>query len=206
MRTAPSLFNSSLWAGRSVGLLGGSFNPAHDGHRHISLMALKHLGLDAVWWMVSPQNPLKSTRDMAPLPARLASAQHAARHPQIVATDIETQMGTQYTADTLKKLRLYFARTRFIWLMGTDNLLQIHRWQNWHDIFEKHAVCVLDRPPRGNSLKSCPALERYRHRLLPENAAPLLKHKNLPAWTILHIPLNALSSTAIRAAQKGSKI
>jgi len=206
MRAAPSLFSSGLWAGRTVGLLGGSFNPAHEGHRHISLMALKHLGLDAVWWMVSPQNPLKSARDMAPLAARVQSAQRTARHPQIVVTDIETQMNTQYTADTLTKLRQYFPRTNFIWLMGTDNLRQVHRWQDWQDIFARHAVCVLDRPPQGNSLKSCPALERYRHRLIPEAQAPSLKDRDLPAWTILHIPLNHLSATALRAAQKGKKV
>lgn len=205
MRTAPSLFSSALWSGRTVGLLGGSFNPAHEGHRHISLMALKHLGLDAVWWMVSPQNPLKSAKGMAPLQDRLQSARRAARHPQIVVTDIETQMGTQYTADTLARLRQYFPRTHFIWLMGTDNLRQVHRWQDWQDIFARHAVCVLDRPPRGNSLRSCPAFERFRDRLIPESAAADLKNRSLPAWTILHIPLNSLSATAIRAAQKAGK-
>ena len=202
MRTAPSLFSSDLWSGRTVGLLGGSFNPAHDGHRYISLMALKRLGLDAVWWMVSPQNPLKSTRDMAPLAERMASAQRVSNHPQIVVTDIEQHLNTRYTADTLDKLRTYFPRTQFVWLMGTDNLRQVHRWQDWHEIFERTAVCVLDRPPRGNSIKSCPAMERYRHRLIPESAATDLKNRSLPAWTILHIPLNHLSATAIRDAQK----
>lgn len=205
MRTAPSLYSSGLWAGRTVGLLGGSFNPAHDGHRHISLLALKHLGLDAVWWMVSPQNPLKSTRDMAPLHERMASARAVSNHPQIIATDIEQHLNTRYTADTLDKLRLYFPQTRFIWLMGTDNLRQIHLWRDWQDIFTRTAVCVLDRPPQGNSLKSCPALERFRHRLIPETSAKNLKNRALPAWTILHIPLNPLSSTAIRAAQKAKK-
>lgn len=205
MRTAPSLYTSNLWSGRTVGLLGGSFNPAHEGHRHISLMALKHLGLDAVWWMVSPQNPLKSTRDMAPLPERVESARRASRHPQIVVTDIEQYLNTRYTADTLAKLRQIFPRTRFVWLMGTDNLRQVHRWQDWQDIFETTAVCVLDRPPRGNSLKSCPAMERYRHRLIPESAAPTLKFRELPAWTVLHIPLNHLSATAIRAARKAKQ-
>lgn len=202
MRSAPSLFSSNLWAGRTVGLLGGSFNPAHEGHRYISLMAMKRLGLDAVWWMVSPQNPLKSTKDMAPLAARMQSARRASHHPKIVVTDIEQHLGTRYTADTLARLRQYFPQTRFVWLMGTDNLRQVHRWQDWQEIFEKHPVCVLDRPPRGNSIKSCPALERFRESLVPDSAAAGIKTRRLPAWTILHIPLNHLSATQIRAARK----
>src|SRR5205814_9002 len=119
----------------TVGLLGGSFNPAHEGHRHISLYALKMLGLDAVWWMVSPQNPLKSKKDMAPLKTRMQSARDVSRHPKIFVTDIETHLGTQYTADTLSSLQEHFPRTKFVWLMGTDNLRQIHRWQEWQSIF-----------------------------------------------------------------------
>lgn len=194
-----------LWAGRTVGLLGGSFNPAHDGHRHISLMALKHLQLDAVWWMVSPQNPLKTTKDMAPLRERMQSAQQVSNHPQIVATDIEQYLNTRYTADTLAKLLRHFSQTQFVWLMGTDNLLQVHKWQDWESIFRSVPVCVLDRPPRGNSLKSCPAAMRFRDRMIPEVAAKTLKDRPLPAWTILHIPLNHLSATAIRDTKKGKK-
>jgi nicotinate-nucleotide adenylyltransferase len=205
MYASPTPSSGALWAGRSVGLLGGSFNPAHDGHRHISLMALKHLQLDAVWWMVSPQNPLKSTKDMAPLATRLQSARDVSRHPQIVPTDIEQYLNTRYTADTLARLQALYPQTNFVWLMGTDNLQQIHRWQDWESIFESVPVCVLDRPPEGNSLKSAPAVDRYRHRMVPENAASTLKNRNLPAWTILHIPLNHLSATALRAAKKAKK-
>ncbi len=205
MYASPTPSSGALWAGRSVGLLGGSFNPAHDGHRHISLMALKHLQLDAVWWMVSPQNPLKSTKDMAPLATRLQSARDVSRHPQIVPTDIEQHLNTRYTADTLARLQALYPQTNFVWLMGTDNLQQIHRWQDWESIFKSVPICVLDRPPEGNSLKSAPAVDRFRLCLVPENAAATLKNRSAPAWTILHIPLNHLSATALRAAKKPKK-
>ncbi len=192
----------NLWANRTVGLLGGSFNPAHAGHRHVSLYAMKMLGLDAVWWMVSPQNPLKSTRDMAPLKERMASAVTASHHPKIIVTDVEQHLNTRYTADTLRELKRHFPRTTFVWLMGTDNLRQVHRWQKWQEIFKMVPVCVLDRPPRHNSVKACPAFERFRPYLLPQQRAQTLTRAALPAWTILHIPLNHLSATAIRAARK----
>lgn len=201
--TPPKPFSRELWAGRTVGLLGGSFNPAHEGHRHISLYALKLLGLDAVWWMVSPQNPLKSKKGMAPLEKRLASAEKISAHPHIHVTDIETHLNTRYTADTLAALRQTFSETRFIWLMGADNMHQIHRWQEWEKIFAMVPVAVLDRPPKGNVLRSCPAKERFRAALLPQEKAFLLKKQAPPVWTILHIPLNATSATAIRA--KGRK-
>lgn len=198
----PSPYQSALWANRTVGLLGGSFNPAHEGHRHISLYALKRLGLDAVWWMVSPQNPLKSGKDMAPLKERLAGAVKTSRHPAIVVTDIEQSLHTRYTADTLATLKKHYPRTQFIWLMGADNLRQVHRWQEWKKIFMMVPVAVLDRPPRGDSLKSCPALERFRACLQPQERARLLKTRPLPAWTILHIPLSDLSATNIREKRK----
>ena len=195
--TPPSPYATNLWVNRTVGLLGGSFNPAHGGHRHISLYALKMLKLDAVWWMVSPQNPLKPVKGMAPLVQRMAGAIKESYHPKIIVTDIEQHLGTRYTADTLKELKKHFPRTQFIWLMGTDNLRQIHKWERWEEIFCMVPVCVLDRPPRGNSLKSCQAFERFRPYL--QNS---LKMDLLPAWTILHIPLNYLSATTIRAKRK----
>ncbi|HYD19796.1 MAG TPA: nicotinate-nucleotide adenylyltransferase, partial [Patescibacteria group bacterium] len=127
---------AELWQNRTVGLLGGSFNPAHDGHRHISLYALRLLGLDAVWWMVSPQNPLKSAKEMASLATRMAGAIAASHHPKIHVTDIEQHLNTRYTADTLRALQARFPRTKFVWLMGTDNLRQFHRWQEWQEIFK----------------------------------------------------------------------
>jgi nicotinate-nucleotide adenylyltransferase len=197
-----SAHQPNLWAGRTIGLLGGSFNPAHEGHRHISLYAMKMLGLDAVWWMVSPQNPLKPEKGMAPLADRLKSAVKASHHPNIIVTDIETQLKTRFTADTIEALGRHFPSTQFIWLMGTDNLQQVHRWQNWQDIFQSVPVAVLDRPPRGNALKSCPALERFRPYLKTQDQAQLLKLEKPPVWTILHIPLNHTSSTKIREKGK----
>jgi nicotinate-nucleotide adenylyltransferase len=192
---------SQLWAGRAVGLLGGSFNPAHAGHRHISLLALKYLGLDAVWWLVSPQNPLKSSMGMAPLQTRLQTAETVAAHPRIFVTALETKLGTRYTADTLHALKSSFPTTRFVWLMGMDNLQQVHHWQKWQDIFNIMPICVLDRPPRGQSIKSCPAFEKFRNYLLPQEGAARLKFCCPPAWTILHTPLNDLSATQLRQAK-----
>ena len=191
-------YSSNLWRNRTVGLLGGSFNPAHEGHRHISLYALKLLKLDAVWWMVSPQNPLKSTKDMATIKQRLQSAHDASQHPKIFPTDIERHLGTRYTADSLEALKQHFPATRFVWLMGTDNLRQIHRWEEWEKIFQSVPICVLDRPPRHNSIKSCKAFERFRPYLKDQEAAASLPTTPPPVWTILHIPLNATSATEIR--------
>lgn len=195
-------YSGPLWANRSVGLLGGSFNPAHEGHRHISLQAMKRLGLDAVWWMVSPRNPLKSEKDLKPLGQRVATARAVAKHPQIFVTDIEQSLGTRYTADTLKKLKAHYPLTRFIWLMGTDNLQQVHLWKHWTEIFAMVPVCVVDRPTNVSRLQSCPALERFRHRLMVQDAAPAIFGRPLPAWTILHTPTNAESSTRIRARRR----
>jgi nicotinate-nucleotide adenylyltransferase len=124
-----ALRNAPRFYGRTVGLLGGSFNPAHAGHRHISVQAMQRLGLDAVWWLVSPQNPLKSAKDMAPQAVRLAKAGAVAAHPAIFATDIETQLGTQFTVDTLTQLQKYHPNVRFIFLMGADSLASFHRWK-----------------------------------------------------------------------------
>lgn len=189
-------------AQKYIGILGGSFNPAHGGHRHISLYALKMLGLDAVWWLVSPQNPLKSTEGMASLENRLIGAAKAAHHPHLLVTDIERRLNTRYTVDTLTELKKRFPTTRFIWLMGTDNLLQFHKWHDWQRIFNLVPVAVLDRPPRGNNIKSCPALERFRASLVPQEQAQLLKIRKPPVWTILHIPLNDQSATDIRERRK----
>ena len=202
MLSIPKHYTRELWQNRTVGLLGGSFNPAHEGHRHISLYALKMLGLDAVWWMVSPQNPLKSRKDMAPLAERMESARIASHHPKIHVTDIEQHLNTRYTADTLRALQAHFPRTHFVWLMGTDNLRQFHRWQEWQEIFKMVPVCVLDRPPRHNAIKACPAANRFRPYMLEQAKAMTLKSAPLPAWTILHIPLNDMSATKIRAARK----
>lgn len=132
---------------KRIGLLGGSFNPAHRGHRQLALGAIKALGLDEVWLMVSPGNPLKDrATDMAPLHARLGSAQRIARHAPIRATAIETRLGTRYTADTLAEIVRRYPRDRFIWLMGADNLAQFDRWRDWRRIASTTPIAVVARP------------------------------------------------------------
>lgn len=129
-----------------IGLLGGSFNPAHGGHRSISLFAIKALALDEMWWMVSPGNPLKTSDDMASLPQRLASAHEKTRRAPIKATAIERSFGTRYTVDTLKKLKRKYPRRQFIWIMGADNLAQFHRWHQWREIAKTMPIAVIERP------------------------------------------------------------
>ncbi len=135
-----------LTPGLKVGLLGGSFNPAHEGHLHITKMCLKALGLDRVWWLVSPGNPLKPVKGMAPFAERLASAEAMARDPRIVVSDIETRLGTRYTADTLAALTGRFPEIRFVWLMGADNMLQFPKWRNWREIAETVPIAVYPVP------------------------------------------------------------
>ena len=200
MTPAPSKWSGWTWRGRAVGLLGGSFNPAHDGHRHISLWALKTLGLDYVWWLVSPQNPLKPVRGMAPLADRLASARKAARHPRITPTAIESALGVRYTADTLAALRRRFPFTRFVWLMGADNLAQIPKWKAWRRIFETVPIAVFARPGYGVSALGGLAARRYARRRVAPRCAKGLAGRQPPAWTLMRNPLHTASSTAIRAA------
>src|SRR4051794_25183866 len=130
-----------------IGLLGGSFNPAHRGHRHISLQALRALGLDEVWWLVSPGNPLKEgAKDMAPFAARLASAEHMAKHSRIRASDCEQREGTRYTIDTVRRLKGRHPEHRFIWLLGSDTLPNFHKWRDWRDLARELPIAVIRRP------------------------------------------------------------
>nr|WP_245978438.1 nicotinate-nucleotide adenylyltransferase [Stella humosa] len=183
---------------RRVGLLGGSFNPAHDGHRHLSLWALRRLRLDCVWWLVSPQNPLKATAGMAPLGRRLAEARRVARHPAIRVTDVERALGTRYTADTLRALTGRFPRARFVWLMGADNLRQIRRWKRWDSIFMRLPVAVFDRPSYALGALSGMAARRFARNRIPASAAPSLANRSAPAWTFVRMPLHPASATRIR--------
>lgn len=189
-------------AGARIGLFGGSFNPAHEGHRQITEEALKRLGLDSVWWLVSPQNPLKSTNDMAPLAERMASARRMAEGDRrIIVTALEDRLGTTYTADTLRALTRLLPRVRFVWLMGADNLIQVHKWQDWPQIFNALPVAVLDRPSyslRALSGKAARAFARYR---LKERSARCLAEARPPAWVFIRCRLNPRSATEIRARQ-----
>ncbi len=197
--TRPSL---NPWGERRrarVGLLGGSFNPAHDGHRHIALLALRLLCLDEIWLLVSPQNPLKPVAGMALQAERLASAERmAAGHPRLRPTSIETAWGTRYTADTLDVLRRRFPRIRFVWLMGADNLAGFHLWSRWQSIFRAVPVAILARGPYSARTLGSRAAHRYAHDRLPSSRARFLSQEKPPAWVFLHIRRHAASSTAIR--------
>ncbi len=182
-----------------VGLLGGSFNPAHAGHRHIALLALRLLRLDEVWLLVSPQNPLKPVAGMAPLGQRLASAEAVcAGHPALRPTVIETELGTRYTADTVEVLRRRFPHIRFVWLMGADNLAGFHRWSRWESIFRSVPVAILARGPYSARTLGARAARRFAGSRLPSSRARFLWQGQPPAWVFLHIRRHAASSTAIR--------
>jgi len=184
---------------RRVGLLGGSFNPAHEGHLHISLEALKRLDLDQVWWLVAPQNPLKPVRGMAPLAKRLAAARRLARHPRIKVLDLEARLGTRYTVDTVTALQRIFPRTRFVFIMGADILAQIRHWKHWQRVFALLPIAVLARPTYCfKGLAELPA-QRYAHRRVAPDAARSLADLAPPAWVFLPIKLDVHSATEIRS-------
>jgi nicotinate-nucleotide adenylyltransferase len=184
---------------KRIGLLGGSFNPAHEGHRDISLAALAYLDLDEVWWLVSPQNPLKPVQGMASFKERMASAEATANHPRIRVTDIEQRLGTRYTADTLRKLVTRFPSYRFVWLMGADNLAQIASWRDWTRIFHLTPIAVFDRPTYTNKALTSLAARRFRRSRRREAALKTLAATPAPAWVFVHHRLNPISATAIRA-------
>jgi nicotinate-nucleotide adenylyltransferase len=183
-----------------TGLLGGSFNPAHDGHRRISLGVLDALGLDEIWWLVSPGNPLKPAKGMAPLAARLASAREMARRAPIRATAIERELGTIYTADTLAALIRRYPKRRFIWLMGADNLAQFHRWRDWRRIAELVPIAVIGRPGYDTKALKAPAWGWLRRFVRPAAMARNWTMWRVPALVLLELPPDPTSATARRAA------
>ncbi len=185
--------------GKRVGVLGGSFNPAHDGHRHISLLALERLRLDEVWWMISPQNPLKTAAETAPLAKRMERARAVADHPSIHVTDIEVRLGTLYTADTIEALKSRFPGIRFVWLMGADNLCQIPRWRHWRRIFETVPIAVFTRPSYSLRALSGRAARRFAAQRVSERRAGALADMKPPAWIFLHGRPHPESATRIRA-------
>ena len=188
--------------GRRIGLLGGSFNPAHGGHLHISREALRRLDLDEIWWLVSSQNPLKPVAGMAPFAQRLKQAAHiAAADQRIRVSDIEAQLGTTYTADTLGKLRRRFPRAHFVWLMGGDNLAQFPYWKRWQQIFRTVPVAVFARPATSLKALAGRAAHRFARSRLPEASARRLALLDPPAWVFFHTRLDPRSATTIRAAR-----
>ena len=183
-------------AGMVIGLLGGSFDPAHEGHVHITHEALKRMGLDRVWWLVTPGNPLKA-RQPAPMAVRLAHARGMLRDPRVVVTDIEERLGTRFTADTIARLRAIYPGVTFVWLMGADNLAQFHRWDRWRAIMGMVPVGVLARPGSGLRARLSVAAQVFRGNRVGRGEN--LAGRKVPAWVFVNLPMNDASSSAIRA-------
>jgi ribosome silencing factor RsfS/YbeB/iojap/nicotinate (nicotinamide) nucleotide adenylyltransferase len=187
---------------RRIGLLGGSFNPAHEGHRHVSLEALKRLGLDEVWWLVSPQNPLKAGDGMEPLPVRLARArQVVGRHPRIRVEAPELALGTRYTLDTVRALRRVYPRARFVWLIGADILPQLVDWQGWRDLFAAVPIAAFARPGWSYPALASAAPRAFARYRLDAECARMLPECRPPAWCFIPSRLDSHSATAIRAVR-----
>ncbi len=183
---------------RRIGLLGGSFNPAHAGHLHISREALKRLKLDEIWWLVSPHNPLKSKHELADYAQRFTSAQAVARHPRIRILDIEQRVGLRYTIDTITHLKAHHPRHQFVWLMGADNLAGFHRWRAWRRIAALLPIAILDRAPYGLRALHGRFATCFRSARVPEREAVLLTSAPAPCWAYLSIPRHPLSATVLR--------
>jgi nicotinate-nucleotide adenylyltransferase len=191
--------------GLRIGLFGGSFNPPHEAHRAASLLAMKKLQLDRMWWLVTPGNPLKDTRELPSLEARIAQAAALADHPRIDVTGFESVIGTKYSCDTIRWLLKEAPGTHFVWVMGADNLKDFHRWKNWRDIFMMLPVAVVDRGGLSLRAASGAAAISFARARLPENKASALPGLPPPAWVYLHGVKSDLSSTAIREAKARDK-
>jgi nicotinate-nucleotide adenylyltransferase len=183
-----------------VGLLGGSFNPAHGGHRRISLFAAAALGLDEVWWLVSPGNPLKPDKGMASLAARIRSARAEARGAPIRVTAIERELGTRYTIDTLRALKRRYPARRFVWLMGADNLAQLHLWKDWRRLAREMPIAVIARPGYDRLALASPAMAWLRRFRLSAACLKNRKEWSAPALIELRFDPDPRSATAMRQA------
>jgi len=194
------LFDSfpAAQTGQRIGLLGGSFDPAHAGHIHITRWALKTFDLHGVWWLVSPGNPLK-TKGPAPMERRLKRARQLVSHPRVRVTDLEVALGTRYTADTLRALKQRYRGVSFVWLMGADNLAQFHLWDEWRWILDNVPVGVLARPGEQLQAGLSPAARAYAHARLAARRGRALSQRAAPVWTLLTGPMIDLSSSEIRA-------
>ncbi|MCI2394083.1 nicotinate-nucleotide adenylyltransferase [Aliiroseovarius sediminis] len=184
--------------GQVIGLLGGSFDPAHQGHAHITREGLRRFGLDRVWWLVTPGNPLKANGP-APIADRMARAREVMQHPRVCITDIERRTGTRFTAETLQALQFLYPGVRFVWLMGADNLADFHRWERWEWIMENVPVGVIARPGDRVAARMSPAAKKYQDARLPGWKARLLPFATAPAWSLINVPMVDISSSQIRA-------
>jgi nicotinate-nucleotide adenylyltransferase len=190
--------------GMRIGLFGGTFDPPHDAHRAACLIAMKRLDLDRVWWLVTPGNPLKDTRGLAPLAERIAIARALAHHPRIAVTGVEAQIGTHFTYETIAYLRAHCPAVRFVWIMGADNLRSFHRWQKWRGIARLVPIAVVDRLGPSLYAGASAAGQAMARARIPERAAMSLPDRKPPAWVYLHGLKSPLSSTALRAARHKS--
>lgn len=191
--------------GQRIGLFGGSFNPAHGGHRAVALFAMKRLDLDWIWWLVSPQNPLKEADGYRDYEERLKVTRQVARHPRFIVTDLEQQLGTRTTAATLAALAPVLRRGRFVWIMGADSFANLHHWNDWTDIPETIPLAILARPGFSMRALESPAALRYEGRRIPSEKARELPGAAPPAWCFIPMPLRPESSTAIRQNQQRRK-
>ncbi len=182
--------------GQVIGLLGGSFDPAHEGHAHITREAIKRLHLDQVWWLVTPGNPLKA-RQPAPMAQRMARARAVMQHPRVRITDLEVHLGTRYTYATIRRLQAMYPGVTFVWLMGADNLAQLHRWDRWQDILRALPVAVLARPGKGLRARLSHAAQVFGQARLKRGEA--LEFRAPPVWAFLNLPMHKASSSDIRA-------
>ncbi len=189
----------AICAMKRIGLLGGSFNPAHRGHRRISLTAMEALGLDEVWWLVSPGNPLKGAAGMAPYEARLESAREQAKGTRIKVSDFERRAGTLYTVDTLAALKRRYPEHRFIWLMGADTVAQFHQWRRWRDLAAIAPIAVIHRPGYDGAARAAPAMGWLRWFVRPSSQAKRWTEWSAPAIFFLRLPPDPTSATRLRA-------
>lgn len=184
--------------GMVIGLFGGSFNPPHDGHALVAEIAMRRLGLDQLWWMVTPGNPLKSRTELAPLADRIAACESLVSDPRIKITAFEQTLGVSYTANTLAKVKARNPHAHFIWVMGADNLRTFHHWQKWRLIAETFPIAVIDRPGATLAYLSSTMAQAFSHARIDEDDAGVLWKKQAPAWVFIHGPRSTLSSTALR--------
>ena len=184
--------------GMKIGLFGGSFDPPHSGHLHVSKMALKRLGLDQLWWIITPGNPLKNHAGLAPLEKRISACSKMINHPDVQICAFEAKFHSRYTADTIEILRLRRPGAKFVWVMGADNLAQFHQWDRWQTIANEVPLAIIDRPGSTVSPNSTPATQTLSKYRLDEDDARLLAGAQLPAWVFIHGPRSYLSSSQIR--------
>ena len=201
----PHLLDATRWAGLRVGLLGGSFNPPHKGHVHISEVALQTLGLDVIWWLVTPANPLKDSSDLPPAAERMELCRAMTDNRQIVVTDIENEIGTNLSYKTVKALRAAFPRTEFVWITGMDIALTIHQWHNWRELLDTVATAHVARPPALTLIENCPLrmLRTQKHEFLERPRKASLKPGH--TYWVMQRKMVAMSSSEIRDAGQSAE-